>query len=93
MKEQHIELSIDEILQGFKRSDTKGLVLLLDPEKNRVYFMLNGEGSFIGSVLSQAMDTNHDFLKIVLATIATKATRDEKFKKLFKVLVKQVGEF
>lgn len=93
MTEKHIELSIEEILQGFKRSDTKGLVLLLDPEKNGVHFMLNGEGSFIGSVLAEAMDANDDFLTIVLATIATKATRDEKFKKLFKVLVKQIDEF
>lgn len=92
MKEKHISLSIKEILEGFKSADIKGIALLLDPNKEGVHFMLNGNVYLIGNLLSNAFDNNSDFLITVMATIAEKATHDKKTREAIKDLVGKIEE-
>lgn len=88
--EKTIDISIKDTYDAYVEAGCKGICLLVDPNGN-ASFLINGEEQLLSQILKDAFERNKQFLILVLATVAAKASGDKELRELLPILLKQIN--
>jgi len=73
-------------------SNVEGIVLFLEKDTGRISYGMKGKVTTIGRLLEQTFEENEDFEILILAALATRATRDKKLRNLLPGLISKIDE-
>lgn len=86
-----VDVTLRELTKGISESNVTGFLLLAD-QNGECHFMVNGKGTHLSQMLIGALNKDPEFIKIILTTIATKATVDKELRDFLPELITKINE-